>query len=179
MGLEHQVERTRLGEGTLSATVRADVFVFELVEAVSAVATGAIDKRVAEVREVPRCFPDGGRRKNRRVETDHVVAHLHHRTPPLVLHVAQQQHADGPVVVGRAEPAVNLGGLEHDPPSLGQVHDLVEQLRIGRFAHPSKGSHLALRPSRTHPILAPYVSRQTVRLSTGPETFGSRSAVLE
>ena len=58
-------------------------------------------------------------------------AQLHHRAPPGVLHVAQQQHADRAVVVGRPEPAVDLGRREHEAPALAQVDDLVEQRGVG------------------------------------------------
>ena len=64
---------------------------------------------------------DGG------VEADDVVAQLHHRAPPRVLDVAQQQHAEGPVVVGGAEAAVDLGRREHEAPALAEVDDLVHQ----------------------------------------------------
>ena len=69
------------------------------------------------------------------VEADDVVAQLHHRPPPGVLHVAEHQHAEGPVVVGGPEAAVDLGAREHEAAALAQVDDLVEQRRIRRGRH--------------------------------------------
>ena len=127
MGLEHEVELAGLGEGVSGAAVRAGTGVVELVLAVAGAAFPAVDQRVGEACEVARRLPHGRRRQDRGVEPDDVVAHLHHRPPPPVLDIAQQQHADRPVVVGRAEAAVDLGRLEHEATPLGEVDDLVEQ----------------------------------------------------
>ena len=133
-GLEHEVELAGLGEGARLAAARARVRVLELVEAVPLLAVAAVDERVGEVGQVARGLPDGGRPEDGGVEADDVVAQLHHRAPPLVLHVAQQQHAERAVVVGRPEAAVDLRRREHEPAPLAQVHDLVEQLGIRRRA---------------------------------------------
>ena len=69
------------------------------------------------------------------VEAHDVVAQLHHRPPPGVLDVAEHQHAEGPVVVGGPEAAVDLGAREHEATALAQVDDLVEQRRIRRGRH--------------------------------------------
>ena len=81
-----------------------------------------------------------GRRQDGGVEADHVVAQLHHRAPPGVLDVAQQQHADGPVVVGGAEAAVDLGRREHEAAALRQVDDLLHQIRGLGVGHGAKRS---------------------------------------
>ena len=102
---------------------------------------------------------DGG------VEADDVVAQLHHRPPPRVLHVAQQQDAERAVVVGRAEAAVDLGRREHEAAPLAQVDDLVEQGRVGGrgFGHgrPVYGARTAVpnrfRPAPTARALRPQV----------------------
>ena len=65
---------------------------------------------------------DGG------VEPDHVVAQLDHRTPPGVLHVAQHVDPERPVVVGRAEAAVDLGRGEDEAPVPAQADDLFHQV---------------------------------------------------
>ena len=131
VGLEHEVELAGLGEGVLRAAVGAGLGVVELVEAEPLVAVLAVDQRVGEVRQVAGGLPDRRRRQDGGVEADHVVAQLHHRAPPGVLDVAQQQHADGPVVVGRAEAAVDLRRREHEAAALREVDDLVEERGIG------------------------------------------------
>ena len=94
-------------------------------------AVTTVDKRIGEVLQVTRGFPDGGRREDGRVEPHDIGAHLHHRAPPCVLDVAQQQHTDGAVVVGGAKAAVDLGRLENEAAALRQVHDLVEEALVG------------------------------------------------
>ena len=90
------------------------VRVVELVEPEPLVADLAVDERVGEVLQVARGLPHRGRRQDGGVEADDVVAQLHHRPPPRVLDVAQQQHAERAVVVGGAEAAVDLGRREHE-----------------------------------------------------------------
>ena len=59
-------------------------------------------------------------------ERDDVVAVAKHRPPPLGLHVVAEKDPVVAVVVGRAEPAVDLGGLEDEAPPLAEGDDLVE-----------------------------------------------------
>ena len=87
------------------------------------------------------------------VEADHVVAQLHHRAPPGVLDVAEQQHAEGAVVVGRPEPAVDLRRREHEAAPLAEVDDLVElgggheEERLGLGAGHGAPNSCAPRPT--------------------------------
>src|SRR5690606_10775075 len=78
------------------------------------------------------------RRQDGGVEAHDVVAQLDHRAPTGVLDVAEQQHPDRTVVVGRAEPAVDLGGREDEAPATAEVDDLVEQRRV-RLGRPAAG----------------------------------------
>ena len=117
------------------AAARAGVRVVELVEPEPLLALLAVDERVGEVRQVAGRLPHRRRAEDRRVEADDVVAQLHHRPPPGVLHVAEHQHAERPVVVGGPEAAVDLGAREHEAAALAQVDDLVEQRRIRRGRH--------------------------------------------
>src|SRR3546814_18028483 len=72
------------------------------------------------------------------------------RAPPRVLDVAEQEHADGAVVVGGPEPAVDLGRREDEPPPLAQVDHLVEQLGLGRgFGHRGGSLPAVLRGPRS------------------------------
>ena len=132
MGLEHEVERPRFGEGAPCSAIGAHLGILELVEPPAGLAVGAVDEGIGEVGEVTRGLPDLRRAEDGGVEADDVVAELHHRAPPGLLDVAEQEHAHGAVVVGGAEPAVDLGGGEHEPAPLREVDDLVEQLGAGR-----------------------------------------------
>ena len=109
VGLEHQVELAGLGERLRRPAVGAGVGIVELVEAEALLAVGAVDERVAEAGEVTARLPDRRRAEDRRVDQHDVVALLHHRPHPGVLHVAQQQRAERAVVVRAAEAAVDLG----------------------------------------------------------------------
>ena len=84
---------------------------------------------------MPARLPHPGRHQDGGVEADDVVALLHHRPPPGLHHVALEQHAERPVVVGRPEPAVDLARREHEAPPLGQVDDL-----LGQIGHPDDRS---------------------------------------
>src|SRR5690606_612585 len=141
VGLEHEVELPGLGEAVAGAAVGADPRVVELVLAEPLAAVAAVDQRVREVLEVAGRLPHRRRRQDGGVEADDVVAQLHHRAPPRVLDVAQQQHADRAVVVGRAEPAVDLGRREDEAAAPAEVDDLVEQrgVRLGRAAARRRG----------------------------------------
>ena len=86
----------------------------------------ALHQRVGEALEVAGGLPGPRVHEDRGVERDHVVALLDHRAPPLGLDVVLQQHAVVAVVVGRAEPAVDLGGLEDEAAPLAERDDLLE-----------------------------------------------------
>ena len=118
--LEHEVELARLGEvaevrlaGMLAGT-HAALALVEVVRAVAPLAVAAVDEGVREAGDVPRRLPhtrvedDGG------VEGDDVLALANHRLEPARLDVLLHQHAVVPVVVRRAEPAVDLRGGEHE-----------------------------------------------------------------
>ena len=132
MSGEHQVELPRLGELTPFPAVGAGLGVLQLVGAVAGAARAAVHHRIGEVVEVPRGLPHRRRRQDRGVQADHVVAHLHHRPPPLLLDVAQQQHPERSVVVGGAKTAVDLRRAEHEAAPHAEVDDRVEQFRVGR-----------------------------------------------
>ena len=125
--LEHEVERPRFGEVGGTA-VRAGPL--DLVGSPALVARPAVDKRVDERLEVAGRLPDLGVRDDRGLDGNDVVPVAHHRAPPGVPHVAEHQRAEGPVVVGRADAAVDLGGGEDEAPSLRKVDDRVEQSRV-------------------------------------------------
>ena len=136
VGLEHQVELAGVGEIAVGALARAlrrllaALGVLELVGAKAQLAGLAVDHRVGEAGEVARGLPDPRVLDDRRVDRDDVVAVLEHRPPPLGLDVVLQQHPVVAVVVGRADPAVDLRGGEDEAATLAQRHDLVEA-RIG------------------------------------------------
>ena len=92
----------------------------------------ALDERVGEAVEVARCLPDPGVLDDRRVEGDDVVALLQHRPPPLAFDVVLEQDAVVAVVVGRADPAVDLRGGEDEAPALAEGDDLVHRHLDGR-----------------------------------------------
>ena len=119
------------------AAVRARVRVVELVEAEALLAVRAVDERVGEVGEVAARLPDLRRAEDRGVDQHDVVALLHHRPDPGVLDVAQHQRAERAVVVGGAEPAVDLRRRVHEPAPLAEVDDLVQVGR--RHSRPGYG----------------------------------------
>ena len=89
---------------------------------------------------MPRGGPHGGRAQDSGVNTHYIHALLHHDLPPGVLYVAQHIYAQGAVIVGGAESAVNLRRLEDKSPPLGEIRYFVEQFGVlnGSVGHPSR-----------------------------------------
>ena len=141
VGLEHQVEAHRVRQvaaalGALDlalGVLGAELLLAQVVLAPALLALAqALDERVGEALEVARGLPGLRVHQDRGVERDHVVALLDDRAPPLGLDVVLQQDAVVPVVVGRSEPPVDLGGLEDEPAPLAERHDLVERDHVIR-----------------------------------------------
>ncbi len=128
---EHQVELPWLGQVALLRLARplarslAALRLVDLVGAVAPLAEAAVDERIGEAGDVPRRLPDGRVEDDRRVEGDDVVALAHHRLEPACLDVLLEEDAVVPVVVGGAEPSVDLGRREHETAPLRERDDLV------------------------------------------------------
>ena len=135
--LEHEVEVARLGQvavGRLAGPLArplAALRVLEVVGAEALLAELAVDERVGEAADVAGRLPDLRVEDDRRVERDDVVALLHHRRQPALLDVVLEQHAVVAVVVGRAEPAVDLRRREDEPAPLAERDDLVHRDGVG------------------------------------------------
>ena len=131
-GLEHQAELAGVGEFTtaVGAHLRLD-----LVFAEALVALAALDEGVAEAGDVAAGDPHLGVHEDGGVQAHHVVALLHHGTPPEVLEVALEFHAQGAVVPGGVDTAVNLTALEDQPTALGQGENLVHLGSLYITAH--------------------------------------------
>jgi len=133
MGLEHEVELARLGEvavGGLAGMLGglfAALGLIELVGSKALLAGAAVDQRVREPLQVPGRLPGARVLEDRRVQRHDVVAVLDHRPPPLALDVVAQQHAVVAVVVGRAQPTVDLRGRKDEAATLAERHDLVHR----------------------------------------------------
>ena len=141
VGLEHEVEGPGLGE-VLGAAIGADTL--DLVGPPALVAVLAVDQGVGEGGEVARGSPDGRRPEDGRIEADHVVTLLDHGAPPGVLDVAQHVDTERAVVVGGAEPAVELGRVEDEAAGPAEPYHLLHQVvgaslrRLGGVCHRSR-----------------------------------------
>ncbi len=148
-GLEHQVEVARLGQVALIGFARVlggfapAGQLGEMVGAEALLAGAAVHERVGEAGEMARCLPDPRVLEDRGVDRDDVVALLEHRPPPLALHVALQQHAVVAEVVGRADPAVDLGGGEDEAAALAEGDDLLHRHRVLRRRAPTCGARVS------------------------------------
>ncbi len=134
VGLEHQVEATGLGERALGAAVGAGAGLGQVVGPEALFAVPAVDERVGERLDVAARLPDPGVHEDGGVEADDVVPQLDHRPPPGVLDVALQEDAEGPVIPGRPEAAVDLAGREDEAAPLAQVDHALHEVRLG---HPT------------------------------------------
>jgi hypothetical protein len=139
-GLEHQVEHPGLGQlagGMLTrmlAGLLGALGVLQLVGPESRLAGLTVHQRIGEPGHVPRRLPDARVHQDRGVQPLDVVPGVHHRPPPPVLDVLLELDSQRAVVPYRAEPAVDLGGLEHEAAPLAQRHELVHQDGIGHDA---------------------------------------------
>ena len=111
------------------ARLLAALRVLEPVGAEAQLAGAAVDERVGEAGDMARRLPHARVEDHRRVERDDVVALLHHRLEPVRADVVLQQDAVVPVVVRRAEPAVDLRRREHEAAPPAERHDLVHRHR--------------------------------------------------
>ena len=127
VGLEHQVERARLGECAAFHLLGAVTRV-ELVLSETTLADRAIHEWVTEVRQVSAGLERLRRVQDCRVDQHHVVSCLHHGSNPCVLHVAQHERTERTVVVRRSKATVDFGARKRKTPALGQVDDVVEIL---------------------------------------------------
>ncbi len=59
-------------------------------------------------------LPDGSTHEDRTVHADDIVAELGHGPPPVSFEVTLEFGAEGTVIPGSVEAAVNLGGLENE-----------------------------------------------------------------
>src|SRR6185295_7429216 len=89
------------------------------------------DEGVVEPGDVAARLPDLRGHDDRGLQPDDVVTELDHRTPPGAPDVASQLDAEGTVVPRRAQPSVDLAGLERDPPPLGEGRDGLHQVGHG------------------------------------------------
>ena len=147
-GLEHHVELARLRQRALAAEraegsprlavlarlARRDLelVVFlgraivdprlgvEVVRPEPPLALPAVDHRVGEPLEVAARLPDPRVHQDRRLQPEDVAPEVDDVPPPEVPDVALHLHAERTVVPGGAEPAIDLAGLEDEPPALAQ-----------------------------------------------------------
>ena len=99
----------------------------EMVGPVAAFARAALDEHVVEGERVPRGLPHSRVHDYGRVEADHVLAHVDHAAPPLLLDVPLHLDAERPVIVGGTDATVDLRALVHEAPTLAEGHYLVHR----------------------------------------------------
>jgi len=121
-GFEHEVEVASFGN--LAAAVGTG-FGVDVIGAEAVVAGLALDEWVAEGPRVARGDPDLWVHEDGGLQAYHVVAVLDEAMPPGVADVAFELDAEGAVVVGGGEAAINFAGLEYESPALAEGDDFV------------------------------------------------------
>jgi hypothetical protein len=174
IGLEHHVEVARLGPLAAGAAVGAgdvgerqgvgvDLLallglavgdgLLQVVDPEALVAALALGERVGELADVARGDPGLARQDDRRVEPDDVLTGGDHRAPPLPLDVLLELDAQRAVVPRRARSAVDLTAREHEPATLAEGDDGVDD--GGGGGHARKAIRAATaRPNRSCPRTA-------------------------
>ena len=142
MRLEHEVElrvaRVRSQSGVSPGRLlglRPQLLELELVGAEAKLARAAVDERVVEDVDVAGCLPHAWVEDDCGVESDDVVALLHHRAEPQRADVVLHENAVMAVVVRRAESAVDLGGWEDEAAAAAEGDDRVHGHRLRRLGH--------------------------------------------
>ena len=91
----------------------------------------ALDQRVSEAcGGVAGGVPDLRRHEDGCVEADHVGALVDECAPPVVFDVASHFDAEGAVIVGGGETAVDFAGLEHEAAALGEGYYGIEVCHV-------------------------------------------------
>ena len=124
--LEHQVERTWLGE-IVRAAFGAFFAGIDLVGAKSFLAFPAIDERIGECGFVAGVLQDETVHQNCGIEAFHVVALVNIGAPPGALDVVLELDAHRAVVPRALQTAVQLAALKEKPSSLAQRDNLVHR----------------------------------------------------
>src|SRR5262249_29721618 len=116
----------RFGGLSLVVHVREDIREnIELVRAIPFLGGLAVNHRIAESAHMPRGFPDPWVHDDRAVKPDHVVARLNVVTPPGLLDIALQLHAERAVIPEAVDPAIDLARGEDESPALAERDQLV------------------------------------------------------
>ena len=136
VGLEHQVEGARLGQlaVALARVLRGFLGTRQLVQVIrteAPLAGLAVHHRVGEAAHVTGHLPHARVLQDGRVEPHDVAPRGDHAPPPGVLDAPLELDAQGAVVVGVADAAVDLGGLEDESAAFAEGHDGVHE--GGRF----------------------------------------------
>ena len=115
-------------------------------------AVQALDERVGEDADVTGCHPHLLRQDDARVQAHDIGTAGDHVAPPLALDVLLELDAERPVVPCRPRAAVDLTGLEDEPPVLCEGDDGIETAGCGHGG--SNGRESGDRPEgndATHP----------------------------
>ena len=128
LGLQHQVERHRVGQIVLGASFSriAGTGFVELVCAKALLAGPAVDHRVREVVDVARGFPGARVANDAAVYAHDIGTFAHHTIPPNGLQVVLELDAQRAVVPEPVDAAVDLARLKDEAAPRAQRHDLLD-----------------------------------------------------
>ena len=124
--LEHEVERTRLGE-VMRAAFRTLFGRIDLIGPKAFLALAAIHERIGESGLVAGVPQDQTVHQDRRVKTFHVIALVNVCAPPRPLDVVLELDAHRPVVPRSLQPTIKFAALEEEPPPFAKRDDLVHR----------------------------------------------------
>ncbi len=125
IGFEHEIELAGFGELSPASGDKFAGFLGaggggDLVGTETAFAGFAIDHGVGESGFVAAGFPNGAAHENGAIHSDDIVPVLGHRFPPIFLQVTFQCHAEGTVVPGAIQPAVDFGRWKDKAPAFAE-----------------------------------------------------------
>ena len=97
-----------------------------MVGAVAFMGDFIFDQGVVEGVDVPRGDPGLGVQQDLGIDADHIHAACDQLLPPQIADGAQQLRAQGAVIVGTGQPAVDVGGGVDEAPPLGQGDNFIQ-----------------------------------------------------
>ena len=129
---QHQVELAGLGQLVVAVLRGAAARrLVQLVCAEALLAGATVHHRVAEVLDVTRGLPGAGVGDDRAVDPHHVVAGAHHPLPPQGFQIVLEFDTQRPIVPETVDAPVDLPGLEDEPTSRTERHDVLHAQRPG------------------------------------------------
>ena len=114
-----------MSSGDAPSTCLPEPLLDQVIRSKPALARATVNQRVIETLDVTRRLPNARMHEDTGIEPDDVAALVHESTPPEILDIAFELHAERPVVPGICQTAIDIRAWKNEPPALAERGDLV------------------------------------------------------